>query len=228
MADGPPIARVAALIGDPTRAEMLATLMAGQALTATELAQRAGVGKATASTHLARLVEAQLLVVSAQGRHRYFRLADPDVAQLLESLMGVAARSGARRLRPGPKEPALREARVCYDHLAGERGVQLMLGLRQRGLLPEGDGVLPLAPGATALFGRLGLVLSALQAQRRPLCRSCMDWSERRHHLGGALGAAVLDRVLSLGWARREANSRVLKFTGAGEANWTAWIHSEG
>ncbi|HSI48255.1 MAG TPA: helix-turn-helix transcriptional regulator [Ideonella sp.] len=226
MADGPPIARVAALIGDATRAEMLATLMAGQALTATELAQRAGVGKATASAHLARLVEAQLLAVSAQGRHRYFRLADPDVAQLLESLMGVATRSGAKRLRPGPKEPALREARVCYDHLAGERGVELMAGLRQRGLLPEGEGVLPLAPQAAPLFERLGLDFSALSGQRRPLCRTCMDWSERRHHLGGALGAAVLEKVLALRWARRETGSRVLHFSGAGEAAWAAWIHS--
>ena len=123
MKDGPSIASVAALIGDRARADILTALVAGPALTATELAAEAGVTKQTTSAHLAKLLEARLIAVESQGRHRYFRLADRDVAQLLENLMGVAYRAGAVRLRTSPREPALRKARVCYDHLAGELGV---------------------------------------------------------------------------------------------------------
>src|SRR6187397_3680611 len=123
MKDGPHIARVATLIGDRARADILTALMGGQALTATELAGVADVTKQTVSGHLAKLVAARLVAVESQGRHRYFRLADPDVAHLLESLMGVAYRTGALRLKSSPREPALRRARVCYDHLAGNLGV---------------------------------------------------------------------------------------------------------
>src|SRR5215510_1009680 len=123
MKDGPSIVGIAALIGDHARAEILTALMAGQALTATELAQVAGITKQTVSTHLGKLLDAQLLGVEVQGRHKYFRLAERDVAELLESLMGVAQRAGAVRVRTGPREPAMRKARVCYDHLAGELGV---------------------------------------------------------------------------------------------------------
>src|SRR6202795_65910 len=138
MEDGPNIVGIAALIGDHARAEILTALMAGQALTATELAEVAGVTKQTVSTHLAKLVDARLLAVENQGRHRYFRLADRDVAQLLESLMGVAYRVGALRVRSSPREPALRKARVCYDHLAGELGVLVFDSLEQRRLLRSG------------------------------------------------------------------------------------------
>src|SRR5499427_4227849 len=125
MRDGPNIVRIAALVGDQARAEILTALMGGEALTATELADVAGVTKQTVSTHLSKLVDARLLAVESQGRHRYFRLAERDVAELLESLMGVAYRAGAVRFRSSPREPALRKARVCYDHLAGDLGVQL-------------------------------------------------------------------------------------------------------
>src|SRR6185295_2353272 len=123
MKDGPNIVGIAALIGDRARADILTALMGGQALTATELAGVAGVTKQTVSMHLGKLLGARLLALESQGRHRYFRLADRDVAHLLESLMGVAFRVGAVRLRSSPREPALRKARVCYDHLAGDLGV---------------------------------------------------------------------------------------------------------
>src|SRR5450755_4298172 len=139
MKDGPNIARVAALIGDHARAEVLTALLADRALTATELAGIAGVTRQTISGHLAKLLEAGLLAVEHQGRHRYFRLADRDVAQLLESLMGVAFRTGSLRLRPGPREPALRKARVCYDHLAGELGVLMYDGLLRQRVLAGSD-----------------------------------------------------------------------------------------
>jgi len=219
MKDGPHIARIAALIGDHARAEVLTALMADRAMTATELADVAGVSKATISVHLAKLVDANLIAVDPQGRHRYFRLANRDVAQLLESLMGVAFRSGAVRLRGSPREPALRKARVCYDHLAGELGVLAFEGLRGQGaftgLLPPRD--LQLTETGREWFAALGVDVDALATQRRCFCRPCLDWGERRHHLAGALGSALLARVYALGWARRAKDSRVVQFTEPGE-----------
>jgi DNA-binding transcriptional ArsR family regulator len=218
MRDGPNIARVAGMIGEPARAEMLSVLMGGQALTATELAAAANVTKQTASAHLAKLLEAQLVTVESQGRHRYFRLADDDVAHLLESLMGVAFRSGAVRVRTSPREPALRNARVCYDHLAGDQGVQVLDALLRRKLLRRRDNAIELTAAGEDFLREFGIDIEALAAKRRPLCRTCLDWSVRRHHLGGAVGAELLQRMLTLGWARRVKNSRVVAFTPTGEA----------
>jgi DNA-binding transcriptional ArsR family regulator len=217
MRDGPNIARVAALIGEPARAEILTALLAGRALTAGELARVAGVTKQTVSAHLARLVEAQLLAVEAQGRHRYFRLAGRDVARLLESLMGVAFRTGSLRLVTGPREPALRKARVCYDHLAGELGVLAYDGLVARRWLLDRAGSLTLTRAGAAGLGELGIDAAAAGEKRRTFCRPCLDWGERRHHLGGALGAALLDTIYAQRWARRADDSRVVVFTPRGE-----------
>jgi DNA-binding transcriptional ArsR family regulator len=218
MSDGPNIARIAMLIGDPARAEMLSALMGGQALTATELADVGHVTKQTASAHLSKLVDAQLVGVEAQGRHRYFRLADDDVARLLENLMGVAFRAGAIRLQPGPREPALRSARVCYDHLAGDQGVRLLDALLDRRLVRARGEALELTRAGVGFFSAFGVDVAALAGRRRSLCRRCLDWSVRRHHLAGALGAAILQRMFALGWARRAKGSRVVLFTPAGSA----------
>jgi DNA-binding transcriptional ArsR family regulator len=217
MKDGPNIARIAALIGDHARAEILTALVAGQALTATELAQVAGVTKQTVSTHLAKLLDARLLEAESQGRHRYFRLADRDVAGLLESLMGVAYRAGALRVRPGPREPALRKARVCYDHLAGELGVLVYDSLAQRRLLQVREGAPQVTRQGEQFFRELGIDMAKLTGERRPLCRACLDWSMRRHHLAGALGAAILKCCYDAGWARRVKGSRVVSFSTGGE-----------
>lgn len=217
MHDGPSIARVAALIGEHARAEILTALMTGQALTATELAGVAGVTKQTVSAHLAKLLDARLLADERQGRHRYFRLADRDVAQLLESLMGVAYRTGAVRLRSSPREPALRKARVCYDHLAGELGVLVYDGMTQRRYLRASGARPELTPQGERFLAGLGIDVRRLAAQRRPLCRPCLDWSVRRHHLAGSVGAALLEHCLALGWARRAKDSRVVQFSTAGE-----------
>jgi DNA-binding transcriptional ArsR family regulator len=218
MKDGPNIVGIAALIGDHARAEVLTALMGGQALTATELAQVAGVTKQTMSSHLAKLVDAGLIAAQSQGRHRYFRLADRDVATLLESLMGVAYRTGALRVRTSPREPALRKARVCYDHLAGDLGVLVYDSLEQRRLLrADGDGVALTARGAR-FCSEIGVDVAALAQQRRPLCRACLDWSVRRPHLGGALGAALLLHFCALGWARRATDSRIVHFAAPGES----------
>ena len=222
MKDGPNIARVAGLIGDPARAEILTALLAGRALTATELAAVAGVTKQTVSAHLAKLVDARLLAVEAQGRHRYFRLAGSDVARLLESLMGVAFRTGAVRLVTGPREPALRKARVCYDHLAGELGVLAYDGLVGRGWLTDRAGSLFLTNAGADGLAAFGIDPALAASERRTFCRPCLDWGERRHHLGGALGAALLGRLYALRWAKRAADSRVVVFTPRGEQHWRA------
>jgi DNA-binding transcriptional ArsR family regulator len=217
MKDGPNIVGIAALIGDHARAEVLTALMADRALTATELADVAGVTKQTISAHLAKLVDAGLVAFESQGRHRYFRLADQDVARLLESLMGVAFRTGALRVRASPREPALRKARVCYDHLAGEVGVRIYESLMQRRALVPGDDGPELTAEGQRLFQKLRIDTDALSKEKRAFCRACLDWSERRHHLAGALGAALLARIVELGWAKRARNSRVVSLTANGE-----------
>jgi len=222
MRDGPNIARVAALIGDQARAEILSVLMADRALTATELANHAGVTRATVSSHLARLVDAQLLAVEAQGRHRYFRLANRDVARLIESLMGVAFRTGTVRLASSPREPALRKARMCYDHLAGELAVWAFERMVAKRVFDnDARGFMLTARGAR-WFERLSISTDSLAHQRRTLCRPCLDWGERRHHLAGALGAALIERCFRLRWARRAPDSRVVKFTPQGEHQFRA------
>lgn len=220
MKEGPVIASVAALLGDPARANILTALMDGRALTVSELAQAAGVTLQTASGHLAKLDAANLLTAEKQGRHRYFRLSGPDVAQVLEALMGLAQRTGATRVRTGPKDAALRSARVCYDHLAGERGVALLRGARQQDLI-EGEKDMALTEKGRAFFAGFGIDLATLEKGRRPVCRACLDWSERHSHLGGALGAAILDRLIEKQWVRRDAG-RVLTFTCEGAEGFEA------
>lgn len=211
MKDGPVIASVAALLGDPARANMLTALMDGRALTVSELATAAGITLPTASGHLSKLEAASLLTAEKQGRHRYYRLSGGDVAQVLEGLMGLAQRTGAVRIRTGPNDPALRQARVCYDHLAGERGVQLLGALADQHIVADRDNPLLTDKGRT-FFADFGIDTASLSSGRRPLCRACLDWSERRSHLGGALGAAILDTMLERGWVKRD-EGRALAFS---------------
>ena len=225
MEDGPLIASIAALIGDPARANMLTMLMDGRALTVSELAQAGGVTVQTASSHLARLDAARLTSTEKQGRHRYVRLSGPDVAQALEALMSLAQRTGATRVRTGPRDRALRAARICYDHLAGERGVELLEGARSRGFI-AGESDLALTGKGRRFFAGFGIDLPAIENGRRPLCRTCLDWSERRSHLGGSLGAALLDRFGQKGWLRRDTG-RVLIFTPEGSAAFHASFGAE-
>jgi DNA-binding transcriptional ArsR family regulator len=216
MKEGPNLAAVAALLGDPARANMLTALMDGRALTATELAHEAGVTLQTTSGHLARLETAQLLRVDKQGRHRYFRLSGEDVAEVLEGLMGLAARTGHLRTKVGPKDPALRQARVCYDHLAGDMGVWAFDRLCVKGLLAGHDRQIHVTEEGRAFFGGLGIDIDALEHARRPVCRVCLDWSERRYHVAGAVGSQLLRKLFENGWASREKDSRVVRFTPKG------------
>jgi DNA-binding transcriptional ArsR family regulator len=218
-------AAIAALVGDPARANMLAALMDGRALTATELARAASVAPQTASGHLGQLAASGLLAVERQGRHRYHRLASPDVARMLEGIMAVAAQApGAqrshRRVVVGPRDAAMRAARTCYDHLAGRLAVAMTDAMVQRGdIALSPDGGVVSAQGA-AFLRALGMDLPAAEARAaqrgggaRLFCRPCLDWSERRPHLAGALGAALCACVFRRGWVRRIDGTRAVAVT---------------
>ena len=225
MKAGPDIALVASLVGDPARANMLTALMTGRALTASELAHQAGVTPQTASSHLAKLEAGGLIEPEKQGRHRYYRLSDPDVAGVLEGLAGLAARAGHMRVRTGPKDPALRRARICYDHLAGDLGVQMLDSLKKQRLVRQKKQEIELtAEGRRFLEDALQISSDMLVHPRRPVCKACLDWSERRHHLAGTLGAAIMTRFAELKWAARDTTpgSRVVNFSRAGEKRFAA------
>jgi DNA-binding transcriptional ArsR family regulator len=231
MKSGPDIAMVAALVGDPARANMLTALLSGRALTATELSQEAGITPQTASSHLAKLEAGGLIEPDKQGRHRYYRLADPDVADVLERLEGLAARAGHMRVRTGPKEPALRRARICYDHLAGDLGVQMLDSMRAQKLVRQKKQDIELtAEGARFLADRLQISHDMLAHPRRPVCKACLDWSERRHHLAGTLGAAIMKRFTELKWAARDQapGSRVVNFSRNGETRFATLFGNGG
>jgi DNA-binding transcriptional ArsR family regulator len=216
MADAhPSIAEIAALIGNPARTNILTALLDGRALTAGELARAAGVSAQTTSGHLARMTEARLLILTRQGRHAYYRLASPRVAQMLEAITAVAADGvPAARWRGGE---ALRNARTCYDHLAGRLGVALADALAASGhVLLDQDGGMVTAAGEEFLAG-FGLHLDRLAQGRRVFCRPCLDWSERRPHLAGALGAALASRCFELGWVARLRDTRALEISRMGE-----------
>lgn len=210
----PDIARLARTIGDATRIRMLALLTEGRALTAKELAYGAGVEPATATAHLRRLQDDGLLSVVAQGRHKYFRLASPVVAQLVESLMVVAPRpKGASSKSAEP----ICVARFCYDHLAGELGTRLTEVLVARRLLAAQDKAFVPTPKGEAWFRAFGIDLVALRRHRRQFAYRCLDWSERKDHLAGALGTAVAQHLVALGWIERKKRSRVVAVTSAGQ-----------
>ncbi len=224
MKEGPDISIVAALIGNPASANMLVALLAGPALTATELAQEAGLTLSTVSGHLSKLERAGLVAIERQGRHRHFRLADPDVAVALEGLMPVASRAGHLRVRTGPRDPELRRARSCYDHLAGDLAVKMLDRFIERKLLSRRNEELHMTKEGRRFFARSGIDIEALEKNHRAVCRPCLDWSERRIHLSGTLGAAVFQSILQRGWAVWERKTRVVRFTPAGEQKARAWF----
>jgi len=225
MKAGPDIAMVAALVGDPARSNMLTALMTGRALTASELAQEAGIMPQTASSHLAKLQAGGLIEPEKQGRHRYYRLTGPDVAGVLEGLAGLAARAGHMRVRTGPKDPALRRARICYDHLAGDLGVQMLDSMKKQRLVRASKQAIELThEGRRFMADALQIDTDTLAHPRRPVCKACLDWSERRHHLAGMLGAAMMARFTELKWAARDEapGSRVVNFSRNGEKRFAA------
>ncbi|MFO1082509.1 MAG: helix-turn-helix transcriptional regulator [Reyranellaceae bacterium] len=214
------LSRVAALMGDPARAAMLTLLMDGRAHTASELALAAGIAAPTASGHLGRLVEAELLAARAQGRNRFYRLASPEVAHAIESLMAIAGTRAppASQSAAWRRDPDLRFCRTCYDHLAGQVGIAVTDALTRAGHLePEGARDWRLTESGEALCTRLGVDLAgARRAGSRHFARQCLDWSERRPHVAGALGAAIADTFFKRGWAERLRRSRTVRLTDSG------------
>jgi DNA-binding transcriptional ArsR family regulator len=226
------IAALASVLADPGRARMLAALGDGRALPASVLADEAGVAASTASEHLRKLTGAGLVTAERHGRHRYFRLAGPHIGDLLEAMARVAPAAPVRSLREGTRAHAIREARTCYDHLAGKLGTDLFAALLARGVIVGGDGVfdperakedrlsspgwdVEYRLGDTGPLEELGI---ELPKGRRPLIRYCIDWSEQRHHLGGALGAEVANRFFELKWIKRMKATRAVQVTPEGEA----------
>lgn len=217
MSNNARFAEIAALAGDPGRASMLNGLMDGRALTASELAQLAGITAQTASSHLTRMTDAGLLQVEKQGRHRYHRLASPAVAQMIESIMRLAAPAlESKPIRTGPRDAALRAGRTCYDHLAGHLGVSIADALISAGHLELGIDAGEITPSGIALFENARISIKSAKSSRI-LCRPCLDWSERRPHLAGAIGAALCAHCFDAGWIRRVEGTRAVSVTPNGQ-----------
>jgi DNA-binding transcriptional ArsR family regulator len=216
MKESVQISEVAALVGDPARANMLSALMDGRALTAGELAYAAGVSPQTTSGHLAKLTEARLLVPQKQGRHRYYRLATPAVGRMIEGIMAVAVDGPPRHSPPGKFDAALRNARTCYDHFAGRLGVGLADALVARGHVMLGDDGGEVTESGVDFLSGFGIDLAAARQRKRAFCRPCLDWTERRPHLAGAVGAALASRCFDMRWFERMRDSRALVITPAG------------
>jgi DNA-binding transcriptional ArsR family regulator len=208
------LAETAALVGEPARTAMLVTLMDGRALTAGELARAAGVTPQTASGHLVRMLDAGLLALERQGRHRYYRLASPAIGAMLESMMVAAA---PPPVRTGPRDSAMRRARICYDHLAGEVAVAITDAMRARGQIDLASDGAALTAAGRDLLDELGVELPSIEAGDRLFCRPCLDWSERRHHLAGVVGAALFRLFVARGWIRRVENCRTMAITPPGQ-----------
>jgi DNA-binding transcriptional ArsR family regulator len=221
------VAAAAALIAEPARAALLTALLHEEALPAGELAARAGVAPSTASGHLARLVAGGLLTAERSGRYRLFRLADPAVAVALEALSTIAPTRPVRSLRDAAVGEAIREARTCYDHLAGRLGVELGAALERAKVIAFDGESYELGRAAAGRLGALGIDVEALARNRRPLLRACLDWSERRRHLAGSLGAALAERLFELDWLRRRPTNRSVEVTAAGRAGFRSELGLE-
>ncbi len=216
MSNAPQIAEVAALVGDPARASILCALLGGRALTASELAHAAGVSPQTTSGHLGKLHAARLVALMKQGRHRYYRLAGPQIGHMLEGIMNVAL-EGPPRYQPKTRlDEHMRRARTCYDHIAGVLGVGLADRMTARDFLVLGDEAGEVTPAGLTFLDKLGVDLSAARSRRRVFCRPCLDWTERRPHIGGAVGAALAQRCFELKWIERMRDGRALTITPAG------------
>jgi DNA-binding transcriptional ArsR family regulator len=221
MQAGPSLANIAAMIGNPARALMLGALLDGRSRSAGELARAAGITPQTASAHLTKLVDAGLLAIAKQGRHRYHRLASRDVAHALEALMALSS-APAKPPMLGPADLALRHARTCYDHMAGEIAVRLADHWLVSGWIREAGDEWLLTPSGSRGIESLGIRLPE-GALRRPQVRPCLDWSERRPHIGGQLGACLLESLLSRGWGQRRRGSRALRVTDEGRRGLSKW-----
>ncbi|QQE80409.1 helix-turn-helix domain-containing protein [Alicyclobacillus sp. SO9] len=213
----PDISHVAGLLADPSRASIIISLLDGRPQTATELANHAKVTPQTASAHLSKLVSGNLITKEVHGRYRYFRLTDPNVARAIESLIAISGPSEIQSLRDSEEDRALREARTCYDHLAGKLGTNLARSLESHGFVTRSGDDFILTDSGRQFLTQFGINITKAERRRRKFIYPCMDWSERTPHIGGALGAALLDRISELGWIERGMSNRTIRVTEAGQ-----------
>jgi DNA-binding transcriptional ArsR family regulator len=210
------LAAVASLMGDGNRASMLLALLGGDELPARELAARAGVSSSLASAHLGKLIDGGLLSAERRGRNRYYRLAGRQIAEAIEAMLAIAPNRRAITLRESTRGEAIRHARTCYDHLAGELGVAVTDSLRRADLIGPHEESYPLTARGRQRLQALGIEIDELQSRPRALTRPCLDWTERRPHLAGSLGAALADLMFERDWIRRRPDSRAVKITDLG------------
>lgn len=225
MGINPNMAEIAALLGERSRATILASMMDGRFHTASELAYMAAIKPQTASFHLAKLVEGKLIKVEKQGRHRYFQLAGEDIAQFLESFLAISPPPEVRSLKQSSQIKLLQDARTCYDHLAGKLGVQLTESMLKAGYLTLEGKQFVLTDEGTLFFTTFGIDLTALKRKRRSFSHACLDWSERRYHLAGALGSELLNQFFNLGWLLRVPSIRAIKVTEKGKLGFKEVFH---
>ncbi|MBL3728246.1 helix-turn-helix transcriptional regulator [Lysinibacillus sp. HST-98] len=225
MGINPNMAEIAALLGETSRATILASMMDGRFHTASELAYMAAIKPQTASFHLAKLVEGKLIKVEKQGRHRYFQLAGEDIAHFLESFLAISPPPEVRSLKQSSQIKLLQDARTCYDHLAGKLGVQLTESMLKAGYLTLEGKQFVLTDEGTLFFTTFGIDLTALKRKRRSFSHACLDWSERRYHLAGALGCELLNQFFNLGWLLRVPSIRAIKVTEKGKIGFKEIFH---
>ncbi|MEQ6853384.1 ArsR/SmtB family transcription factor [Lysinibacillus capsici] len=225
MGINPNMAEIAALLGETSRATILASMMDGRFHTASELAYMAAIKPQTASFHLAKLVEGKLIKVEKQGRHRYFQLAGEDIAQFLESFLAISPPPEVRSLKQSSQIKLLQDARTCYDHLAGKLGVQLTESMLNAGYLTLEGKQFVLTDEGILFFTTFGIDLTALKRKRRSFSHACLDWSERRYHLAGALGCELLNQFFNLGWLLRVPSIRAIKVTEKGKIGFKEVFH---
>jgi DNA-binding transcriptional ArsR family regulator len=221
------LARIGTLLADPKRAKILLALLGGTPQPASALADAAGASRSLASAHLRKLVEGGLVTVQPRGRQRMYEISGQPVADAIEGLMQLSPPTQVRSLRDANRKENLRQARFCYDHLAGVLGVNVTEALVDRGALEVADGGFAVTDEGVAALGELGVDVPALQRLRRPLTRACMDWTERRHHLAGALGAAIASRFKARGWIEHGAEGRIVRVTPAGKRGFRSWAGVE-
>ncbi|MDN4080392.1 winged helix-turn-helix domain-containing protein [Paenibacillus polymyxa] len=211
------VAMIASLVSEPSRAAILTALLDGRFHTASELAHMAGIKPQTASFHLAKMTEAQVITVEKQGRHRYYGIQDPEVAKVMESLLSIAPPVPIKSFKQASENEAIRLARTCYDHVAGHLGVQIMSFFMQKGILSEDQDGLHITQQGEIFFADFQINLKNTRQKRRSFSHKCLDWSERRHHLAGALGSALLDRLFELHWVEHLPTTRAIRITAEGK-----------
>ncbi|KAF6573733.1 winged helix-turn-helix domain-containing protein [Paenibacillus sp. FSL M8-0228] len=211
------VAMIASLVSEPSRAAILTALLDGRFHTASELAHMAGIKPQTASFHLAKMTEAHVVTVEKQGRHRYYGIQDPEVARVMESFLSIAPPVPIKSFKQASENEAIRLARTCYDHVAGQLGVQLMNFFMQKGILSEDQDGLHITDQGETFFTDFQIDLTKTRQKRRSFSHKCLDWSERRHHLAGALGSAILDRLFELHWIERLPTTRAIRITAEGK-----------